>query len=130
MSNAQSVTTGLGQEPMALSKPNNATNVALRQSLAVPEVKLERTPSVDSINFSANNPLALPQKASMGKKIGVGTASLCVPGLGQMINGENWKAAAFFGGSVASFFTGALCPWLLLGIIPYSMIDAYRNAKP
>ena len=38
------------------------------------------------------------EQGTTGKKIGVGVASYCIPGLGQAINGQWGKAAGFFAG--------------------------------
>lgn len=42
----------------------------------------------------------IKNEASTGKKVGVGLASTCVPGLGQAVNGQWGKATAFFFGSM------------------------------
>ena len=100
---------------------------------------LERTPGTDTVSFSSNDktvdkPENTKKEASTAKKVGVGIASACIPGLGQAINGEWGKALGFFAGSLGSAFTlGAICPPLGLaaglGIGIYSIVDAVKNAK-
>lgn len=77
-------------------------------------------------------------EASTGKKWGVGIASFFVEGLGQAINGEWGKAAAFFLGSVATSVVAILSRGNLgvalaaglagLGIKVASIVDAVKNA--
>lgn len=80
-------------------------------------------------------------EASTGKKWGVGIASAFVSGLGQAINGEWGKGAAFFLGSLfpamissfaittGKFGTSAIAGLTALGVNIYSIVDAVKNAK-
>ena len=100
--------------------------------------KLERTPSVDTVNFSSNEKTVEENKnpkkeASIGKKLGVGIASGFMAGLGQAINGEWGKATGFFLGSMAlSALACTVSPFIAipaLGISAWSIVDAVNNAK-
>ena len=103
---------------------------------------LEKSPATDTVEFSnKNKPEEKIKKPSLGKRVAVGTASFFVPGLGQAINGQWGKAAAFFLAStlitLGTFaFAPAALPALQLaavkaGIINLgSGIDAAKNAKP
>lgn len=81
-----------------------------------------------------------PPKASAAKKWGVGIASFCVPGLGQLINGETAKGFAFFGPTLGIILipgliadktkgTGLLPLFAFWGIKLWSIVDAVKNAK-
>ena len=88
-------------------------------------------------------------KGSTGKKIGVATGSLCIPGLGQAINGQWAKAGAFFAGSVGMAIaqvklirkhggygeelfknkTYKMLKWAGWALPIVAAIDAWRNAR-
>lgn len=80
-------------------------------------------------------------EASTGKKWGVGLASFFCSGLGQAINGEWGKGAAFFLGSLfpamissfaitaGKFGTSAIAGLTVLGVNIWSIVDAVKNAK-
>ncbi|MFA7657797.1 MAG: hypothetical protein WCY19_00015 [Candidatus Gastranaerophilaceae bacterium] len=82
------------------------------------------------------------EKASTGKKWGVGIASLLVSGLGQFINGDNKKGFAYLGGGLGSALVSVVgkavkVPFITaIGVIGNlvvgiaSIVDAVKNAKP
>lgn len=92
----------------------------------------------DKVEISGKQPL---KEASTSKKWGVGIASACITGLGQLINGEVGKGFAFFGGSIVAGTTtyfiskanktlGHICAVCSLAIPIASIVDAVKNAKP
>lgn len=72
-------------------------------------------------------------EASTSKKWGVGIASFFIPGLGQAINGDWIKGAAFFTASIAlslaQMYMPTACSAARLGTKIWSIIDAVKNAK-
>lgn len=75
----------------------------------------------------------IKDKASSGKKWGVGIGSFFLPGVGQAINGQWGKAAGFFGGSIvaailarSNMMLGGLAQ---IGVGVWSIIDAVKNAS-
>ena len=109
----------------------------VKSEAKVQETKVDLSDPVDTLELSTkkedDNKEEVKKEASVGKKIGVGVASACVSGLGQLINGETGKGAGFFLGSIASSLIliptlgpiGALVP---LGINIASIVDAVKNA--
>lgn len=75
----------------------------------------------------------IKDEASGGKKWGVGIGSCIIPGVGQAVNGQWGKAAAFFGGSLATSFLAKsnlmLGGLATLGVCIWSTIDAVKNAS-
>ena len=104
----------------------------VKSNAKVQETKVDLSDPVDKLELS-NKKEGVKKEASVGKKVGVGVASACISGLGQLINGEVGKGAGFFLGSIASSLiliptlgpVGALVP---LGINIVSIVDAVKNA--
>ena len=127
------------------SVQNNAGEAQARSEAITPQVPMnlppagsqgEKTPTVDTVNL--NTAQVTPQEvkpqnqATTGKKWGVGIASGIIPGLGQAINGQWGKAAAFFFGNLALNLTiknpmAKMLPGLVLTI--GAIVDAVKNAK-
>ena len=104
----------------------------VKKEAKVQETKVDLSDPVDKVDLSTKKE-GVKKEASVGKKVGVGVASACISGLGQLINGEVGKGAGFFLGSIASSLiliptlgpVGALVP---LGINIASIVDAVKNA--
>ena len=104
----------------------------VKKEAKVQETKVDLSDPVDKVDLSTKKE-GVKKEASVGKKVGVGVASACISGLGQLINGEVGKGAGFFLGSIASSLIliptlgpiGALVP---LGINIASIVDAVKNA--
>ncbi len=114
------------QQLRNVKQPVNNQN--LNVDLSTPE---------DSIELSTKKEIT--KEASTAKKVGVGLASLVLPGLGQLINGQGKKGAIqFISNAALRTGTTALavaCPpvaaVLLLGSIALnvgSIVDAVKNA--
>ena len=88
---------------------------------------------LDVKEFPDHYVYTIKDEASSGKKWGVGIGSFFCPGLGQAINGQWGKAAAFFGGGIGAamlgkvnFLAGQLG---MIGVCVWSIIDAVKNAS-
>ncbi len=99
--------------------------------------KLNNIPK-NQVNFGKN---ISDGQSSTAKKWGVGLASFCVTGLGQLINGEVKKAATMFFGSIALALSsmailkfnknlGSIIAFGSLALPIYSIVDAVKNVKP
>lgn len=78
-----------GVESLSRSNCPQQTSVSFRKNDAIPKPdKIKERPDSYELTYYTD--------ASTGKKIGVGVASAIIPGLGQAINGQWGKAAAFF----------------------------------
>ena len=120
-----------------------------QESSPVKEAKrVDLSDPVDTVEFSDKKEIAPEKKkASTAKKIGVGIASGFIPGLGQLINGDNKKGIIFLGGSLAaaalpvaggvlasvfppaSIALGVVGGLANIGIAVGSIVDAVKNAK-
>lgn len=71
-------------------------------------------------------------EASKGKKWGVGLASFCLMGLGQLINGDILKGVGFIAGDVAMAIASKKNMKMALPLLAckiWSVVDAVKNAK-
>lgn len=118
MTSVQSVGANI-QQPMPMQQP-------AVQPQYYPEV-------LDVKEFPDHYEYTIKDEASSGKKWGVGIGSFFLPGLGQAINGQWGKAAAFFGGGVAVSLAGRKQPVIgmlgSLGVVAWSIVDAVKNAS-
>ena len=119
MTSIQSVGANV-QQPMQMQQ------MPVAQSQYYPEV-------LDVKEFPDHYVYTIKDEASTGKKWGVGIGSFFLPGLGQAINGQWGKAAAFLGGAVAtSFLTKSnrlLGSLTGIGISVLSIVYAVKNAS-
>jgi hypothetical protein len=113
---------------------NNLVNTQkLNQTNNVNKQVLFSSGDKDSVELSTkNDSIKDKSKRSTGNKAGTALASFFLPGLGQLIKGENNKAAVMFGGTiVAGLAAYAICPVLVptigFGMGLYSAYDAYKN---
>ncbi|MCM1004483.1 MAG: hypothetical protein NC408_09100 [Candidatus Gastranaerophilales bacterium] len=108
-----------------VQQPNPYQQQPMMQQQYYPEV-------LNVQEFPDHYVYTIKDEASSGKKWGVGLGSFFLTGLGQAINGQWGKAAAFFGGAVAAGFVSKSNPVLgglaALGITIWSTVDAVKNA--
>ena len=95
------------------------------------QAKVDLSDPVDSVEFS--NKKSKEKKPSLLKKAILASLSYSMPGVGQILNGQPKKAAAFALGTVATLAVGifAFPPALLatVGIGIASAVDAVKNAQ-
>lgn len=116
---------------------NNSPNiVANSKSNSSKSIPFGNAKTNDTVEISEK-----PKEASTAKKWGVGIASGCITGLGQIINGEVGKGFAMLGtafglgllgnlGGKKSTAIRGLSYIAAFGVGVYSIVDAVKNAKP
>ena len=106
----------------------NRQDRRIAPSVAVQKVDLNNP--VDELKLSTKEDSKTPSTA---KKIGIGMASVMLPGLGQFINGDTKKGIGFLAANFALIpLSGVLGPVAGVSAIAIqvaSAIDAIRNVK-